>query len=95
MLETLRGQGVAARFEGLVARFSAFCHKVYPAEASGALLLHGRVRLCMCDPHGAQELVSHHALRPYAVEHTAETCARFVETFAQARLQLGALRQDR
>ena len=84
---------MTARFEDLIAGFSAFCQKVYPAEAAGALLLHGRVRLFMGDADGALDLVSHHALRPYAVEGSAEVCVRFVETFAQAHLQRGTLAQ--
>lgn len=88
-----RDPAVTARFEDLIGGFSAFCHKVYPGEAMGVLLLHGRVRLFMGDAAGALELVSHHALRPYAVESGVETCARFVETFAQAHLQRGTLRE--
>jgi ADP-heptose:LPS heptosyltransferase len=84
-------QKLTQRFEGLSGDCHDFCQRIYPGEAMGARLLRARVRLFMGDAPGVLELVSHHALRPYALEDNSRHFLELIELFGQAHLLQGTL----
>lgn len=86
-----RDASVTERFEELIDAFHAFCRAIYPSEATAVLVLHGKVLLFMGRTDRVIELVSHLALRPYAVENNLGHCIELTELFAQAHLQQGTL----
>ena len=81
------------RFETLIANFHAFCRKIYPTEAAGALILHCRVLLFMNKPEQVVALASPLALRPYAVIDNIGHCRDLVKLLGRAHLMLGTLEQ--
>lgn len=85
-----RDAGVTARFEELIRGVHTFCRSVYPSEATAILVLHGKVLLFMGRTEQVLGLVSHLALRPYAVENLKH-CAELTTLFAQAHLQQGTI----
>jgi ADP-heptose:LPS heptosyltransferase len=89
-----RDSVVTDRFEEIVYDFYQFCAKTYPNEAMGVLILRANVKMFMNRPQEAINLVSHYALRPYAVENSISHCSELVELFAQASLQLGTLSEE-
>ncbi len=84
---------ITERFEQLIAEFHAFCQRIYPSEATAALVLHGKVLLFMGRTERVLELVSHLATRPYAVENSLRNCMELVELYAQAHLRQGTISQ--
>lgn len=86
-----RDVSVTERFEELIGAFHAFCRSIYPSEATAALLLHGKVLLFLGRTERVIDLVSHLALRPYAVENSLGHCAELMQLFAQAHLQQGTV----
>jgi ADP-heptose:LPS heptosyltransferase len=82
---------ITERFEELISAFHAFCRVIFPGEATAALILHGKVLLFMGRTKDVLKLVSHLALRPYAVENSLKHCVQLAELFAQAHLQQGTL----
>jgi ADP-heptose:LPS heptosyltransferase len=85
---------ITERFEELIGAFHAFCRSIYPSEAAAVLVLHGKVLLFMGRIERVIELVSHLALRPYAVENNLGHCIELVELFGQAHLQRGSVAEQ-
>lgn len=84
---------ITERFEQVTAAFHEFCRKIYPGEATSALLLHGRVLLFMGRADRVIDLISPLALRPYAIENNLHHCADLVDLLGQAHLRRGTLNQ--
>ena len=86
-----RDAQLTERFERLIGAFHAFCQKVYPSEATGALILHAEVLLFMGQADRVVEMVSPLALRPYAVENNVVHCVKLVRLLAQAHAIIGTI----
>lgn len=79
---------VVDRFERMIRQFTERCAKVYPSEASAALVLHGQVLLFLGRHQQALDVVGEWVERPYALESAGHILS-LAELYGQAHLRLG------
>ncbi|NOW48380.1 ADP-heptose:LPS heptosyltransferase [Novosphingobium sp. SG751A] len=76
------------RFERIIGEFTEHCAKVYPSEASAALVLHGKVLLFQGESQRVLDVVGKWVARPYALD-SIDHILDLAELYAQAQLRLG------